>query len=1211
MAKNPSKDIELPFPIQGIQEVGPHASQPAMSTHGSKNVVPFDTEEGRMRGGRRRGIDVVSNDTGGKVQLLDEMKVPKANITGYTGGMIAYNGESTTYDGVSQSVTSNLSKILRDPNQDGDITDSRELQGPISYIGPSNLPDNPTLPIDMYESTSIWPTLSSWDGVYTPMKSTVLTNSDLESNNLSSKYKTDGETTALPIVTDGSALNSLDSKTGNIQKGIWCCKEVDGKTATVYPRPPFDTDGSTSNPGKNTHYHPVASELGYYVDESGLAGKHVSSVLLPAADFTEEPYNSGVENNNNYAMTCSIKTPAATPTAYGALAGALNNTVNDFIARGYELIPDVGTGAITSAVVGATTYNAQITNGTFVLAPSGGGGTVMSGDMEAGSKLLSKRSIGIQSGDGLFSAERFYGFVFKLKASISVADKSVDVSAENPSVDDLLFVGFHDSPNVQPGGSESFVTNKPKLVIAKISNKKSTNDTPLADQESLFLTDIYEATGTQLPEFEHGSWYELAVRHIDGKISVSIGGTDVIPFKQGDGNSVNSIAISDYMGIDDNAESISLSRARSGLVYYSTRMAKPGSGNHLVGSVSTNVSDYELTQKFVSQGSSGVFDGSILSASIDEITGVVDGKLVGTIRGSVSPGVVTASAPCTWTLSENSALDNQIYTDSPLQGLTRYVTSDAEPSAAAQDGKYTHRYTSSGTRTSINNIDFSGVGGDWVREWSPAYFHNVTWRSADADATADSTKLTIAVSGGVPQISGDASESYVGLTGGENANLNLSETVSRVGGTVMFDRYYLVDGNKYLLIDTPKRELFDWSAMTSKDDGATYLIPGGKNGENPENPRCRLITSWLGRIVMAGKNDEPNNWFMSAIASTADYNDNPDTSVGANDWDLSATGTDGLGAIAGNSSNLAEIGDPITSLFAYRDTALVFGCTGSIFMLTNDPGPVENNAQILTLSKDIGIVSPDAWCYGPNRSLYFFGQNGLYRMAPNEFNVDQSNRLSSGRLDKTFSSIDASRYDVSLHYDYHTYGVHIFLHNKNTPSTLMESHYYYDERSNSLWEMEYPSALGPSAALSYNHVDPDKRRVLLGGYDGVIRYFSDLAHHDTSQSGSTAIDSFIWIGPIAMDGVTESKLMRIAAVLDEQSANLDYAVYVGDTAEQAKNSEAVITGTWTKGRNNHSYTRARGQSIFVKLSSSLLAVPWAIETITARIAVAGRSRDRG
>ena len=60
MAKNPSKDIELPFPVKGVQEVGPHSKQPPMSTHGSKNVVPFDTEEGRMRGGRRRGIDVVS-----------------------------------------------------------------------------------------------------------------------------------------------------------------------------------------------------------------------------------------------------------------------------------------------------------------------------------------------------------------------------------------------------------------------------------------------------------------------------------------------------------------------------------------------------------------------------------------------------------------------------------------------------------------------------------------------------------------------------------------------------------------------------------------------------------------------------------------------------------------------------------------------------------------------------------------------------------------------------------------------------------------------------------------------------------------------------------------------------------------------------------------------------------------------------------------------
>ena len=349
---------------------------------------------------------------------------------------------------------------------------------------------------------------------------------------------------------------------------------------------------------------------------------------------------------------------------------------------------------------------------------------------------------------------------------------------------------------------------------------------------------------------------------------------------------------------------------------------------------------------------------------------------------------------------------------------------------------------------------------------------------------------------------------------------------------------------------------------------------------------------------------------MSSVASAADMTGagSEDTNIGPNDWNFEYDSDDnGLGPIAGNSSNLAEIGDPITSIFPFHDKMLVFGCSSSIYVLTDDPGPTETLAEIKTISQDIGIISPDAWCHGPNRAMYFFAQNGLYQMAPNEFNVDQSNRISAGRLDKTFSSIDAMYNNVSLAYDYATYGVHIFIHPKDQPSGSVMTHYYYDERTDSLWPMEYPSNAGPCSAFTYSSLDPSKRRVLLGGYDGVFRHFSDLATQDLDV---IPVNSHIWIGPIYIDDVTEAKLMRIAAILDRDSTVVNYEIYVGDTADDAKNSSPVITDTWSAGRNPWKYSRARGHSIFVKVSSSIAAKPWAIEKISATIAVAGRARDR-
>ena len=164
--------------------------------------------------------------------------------------------------------------------------------------------------------------------------------------------------------------------------------------------------------------------------------------------------------------------------------------------------------------------------------------------------------------------------------------------------------------------------------------------------------------------------------------------------------------------------------------------------------------------------------------------------------------------------------------------------------------------------------------------------------------------------------------------------------------------------------------------------------------------------------------------------------------------------------------------------------------------------------------------------------------------------------------------------------------------------------------------MEYPSEVGPCRAITYNSLDPENRRVLLGGYDGVVRAFSDLRRDDQNGIDSTRpIDSHVWIGPIFVDNVNEAKLMRIAAVLDNTSPTatddrLQYEIYVGDTAEEAKASSPVITDKWTAGRNPWKYTRSRGQSIFVKLKSSAVAMPWAIETISATVAVAGRARNR-
>jgi hypothetical protein len=272
-------------------------------------------------------------------------------------------------------------------------------------------------------------------------------------------------------------------------------------------------------------------------------------------------------------------------------------------------------------------------------------------------------------------------------------------------------------------------------------------------------------------------------------------------------------------------------------------------------------------------------------------------------------------------------------------------------------------------------------------------------------------------------------------------------------------------------------------------------------------------------------------------------------------------------------------------------------------MLTGDPS--SSSAQLVNVSRHTGIVGQNAWCYGPNKTVYFVGENGLYSVAPNEFDITEENRVSLGKLDKTFLGIDFSTYNCKLVYDHMLHGIHIFL-NPTQQKSNPTIHYYYDTRANSFWSIELPSVIGPTSVTNYPALDPSARGILMGGYDGFVRTFSD----DAKDDDGTAVDSYTWIGPLMISSDREAKLSQLIAVLDEQTTGLDYEIYAADTVEAAKNGTPIVTGAWAGGRNPSNRMRVRGSAVFVKIKSSDVALPWSLEKITATLAVAGRVRQR-
>ena len=91
MPKARKTNVNIQFPIGGIVDGTSHTNQPDNTTPDSKNVMPFDTSEGRLRGGRRRGIKKTTNTpiASESIQLLMSSDITSG------GGELAAGGVSS------------------------------------------------------------------------------------------------------------------------------------------------------------------------------------------------------------------------------------------------------------------------------------------------------------------------------------------------------------------------------------------------------------------------------------------------------------------------------------------------------------------------------------------------------------------------------------------------------------------------------------------------------------------------------------------------------------------------------------------------------------------------------------------------------------------------------------------------------------------------------------------------------------------------------------------------------------------------------------------------------------------------------------------------------------------------------------------------------------------------------------------------------------
>jgi hypothetical protein len=359
----------------------------------------------------------------------------------------------------------------------------------------------------------------------------------------------------------------------------------------------------------------------------------------------------------------------------------------------------------------------------------------------------------------------------------------------------------------------------------------------------------------------------------------------------------------------------------------------------------------------------------------------------------------------------------------------------------------------------------------------------------------------------------------------------------------------------------------------------TISIWSATTGQVPTG--CPLVCRYLDRLFLAGAEIAPHVWYCSRQGNYAD-------------WDY--TQEDSQRAVAGTSSEAGVPGSPITALIPHSDDYLLIACRNELWRMQGDPA---YGGSLNSVSHTVGIVGQRAWTLGPSGELIFLSMDGIYALPPGGDSYPI--QLSREMLPREFLNINPDMVTASLEYDVEGRGVHIFLTSEQANSRL---HWWLDWDRKTFWPLTLDADHEPTTTCTLQATAIEDSGVLLGGRDGIIRRFTNLAENDCG----TAISSYAVIGPIALNKDSlVGKIISIDADIAENSGSVTWALSPSLTFEGAASAAVSDTGTWVAGINSTVHPACRGQACTIKLTGAANR-RWAVENITAVIAEAGSRR---
>lgn len=315
------------------------------------------------------------------------------------------------------------------------------------------------------------------------------------------------------------------------------------------------------------------------------------------------------------------------------------------------------------------------------------------------------------------------------------------------------------------------------------------------------------------------------------------------------------------------------------------------------------------------------------------------------------------------------------------------------------------------------------------------------------------------------------------------------------------------------------------------------------------------------------------------------------------DWDYGADATDLQRAVASTSSDAGQLGRPATAIAPWGDDYMIMAAKDQTWVMRGDPAA---GGRLDNLSRVVGIIGRNAWCYGPNGEFVFLSQDGLYGISPGATTKPES--ISRETMPLEFLDIDLKTTKPSMAYDVRRRGIHIYLTRTTAASN---AHWWFDWDTRTFWPVQIGNVNAqPISTYAYSGYRAREGYVLLGGQDGYIRRYDDDAETDDGSSFS----SYIWLGPMP-GGTPFSRVSvdRAVVTLAEGSGGCTLAGHSGQTPEAAYRSTAKTSHSLSEGRSRDLGLRLGDGAVYLKLSGSGNR-KWALESLGVELRYDGENK---